>query len=255
MGSGRNQPQLLNLPTPVVFLHIAKTAGTSIVHFFRKHLPAQSLCSHGDFLHFPSDRDTYLQQLRQYQFISGHFGFIDIEPLLRDAYSFTFLRDPIDRALSFYKFCLHEDMQRQFPVARAAASLGLEDFLCSSLPEVSEMLDNQQTWQLARMYWQEDRKALSHLSESQLLDLALENLAQFNHVGLTETFDTDFQRIRRDLGIELQPGKGHQLKTQQPVTRAEISPATLQTLTARQALDAELVKRVRAEHPTAADAS
>lgn len=251
MPDARPQPRPIHLSRRIVFLHIAKTAGTSIVHFFRRRLPEGGLCSHGDFLDFPREREPLQRELERFQFVSGHFGYAEVAALLPGAYSFTFLRDPVDRALSLYKFCLHPDMQRRFAVARAARDLGLEGFLRSDLPEVVEMLDNQQTWQLARNYWSEDRRALSHLSPTELLQLAEEHLAQFSRVGTTESFTEDFRAILGDLGIrETVPGK-RQLRTVEPVNRLDLAPDTLDLLRERQALDYRLLAYARGLRGTA----
>lgn len=239
------RPSPIQLKRRVVFLHIAKTAGTSIVEFFARRLPPGSVCSHGDFLQFPGGSNQLVSALSRYPFISGHMGYADLAPLMPGAYTFTFLRDPVERVLSFYKFCLHEDMQRQFPVARAAAQLGLEGFLESRLPEVCEMLDNQQVWQLARGYWQEDRQALAALAPRDLLAMARANLAGFDHVGLTETFDADFRRVLDALEIPDAVPEKREFETPQPIGRAQLSAGALGKLQARLALDYELLDSVR----------
>jgi hypothetical protein len=245
MPHARPDPQTINLPRRVIFLHIAKTAGTSVVHFFHSRLPPGITCSHGDFLSFPQEGDAFRQKLEEYRFLSGHFGYSDVATLLHDAYSFTFLRDPVDRVLSLYKFCMHANMQRQFPAARAARDLGLEGWLSSSLPEVIEMLDNQQTWQIARNYWQEDRNALGEMSQRELLQLAISHLTEFNRVGLTETFNDDFQQILSDLEIEAPVPTIKQFRTVDPVSSQQLSAQSLQALRNRLALDYELIAHIR----------
>ncbi|MEP1471052.1 MAG: sulfotransferase family 2 domain-containing protein [Halieaceae bacterium] len=240
----RPAPQALTLSRRVVFLHIAKTAGTSIIHFFQQRLSAEKICSHGDFLTFPERGDLFQAQLRRYQFVSGHFGYADVEPLLKESYSFTFLRDPVDRVLSLYKFCMHSDMQKQFAVARAARDLGLEGFLSSTLPEVSEMLDNQQTWQLSSRYWHKDRRAMSGLGDHELLDMAISHLDDFDHVGLTDNFDKDFGKILGDLEINEQVPKSRQFKTRDPVSSEQLSTAVLDSLRERLRLDYALLEHV-----------
>lgn len=239
------RPVPINLTKKVVFLHIAKTAGTSVTHFFSRRMPAHATCSHGDFLAFPRNPGAPTRALDRYQFISGHFGFSDVSHLLRQAYSFTFLRDPVDRVMSFYRFCLHPDMQQRFAVARAAASLGIDGFIASDLPEVCEMLDNQQTWQLARSYWEEDRAALHHLQDEELLQLAAGHLQQFDRVGFTESFEQDFQAILADLCIEEPVPATRQLRTPAPLQRSELAPASLATLRERQRLDYLLLDKAR----------
>ncbi len=239
------RPSPIQLQRRVVFLHIAKTAGTSIVDFFARRLPPGALCSHGDFLQFPQEKEAFTSALASHQFISGHMGYAELAPLMPGAYSFTFLRDPVERVLSFYTFCLHEDMQRQFPVARAAAGLGLEGFLASRLPEVCEMLDNQQVWQLASGYWQSQRQAMAELSETELLAMARAHLDNFDHVGLTESFDADFRLILDALDIEEAVPQKRAFRTAHPVGREQLPPAALAALEDRLALDYALIEGVR----------
>jgi hypothetical protein len=143
---------------------------------------------------------------------------------------------------------MHADMQKQFAVARAARDLGLEGFLASTLPEVCEMLDNQQTWQLARMYWREDRQALSNLREGELLDLAIAHLSEFDHVGLTESFDSDFRCILSDLSIQQQVPVTRQFKTTDPLSREQLSAAARTSLQDRLGLDYALLAHARSQN-------
>jgi hypothetical protein len=245
MSNARAKPKPITLKQRVLFLHMAKTAGTSIVHFFQQRLPANALCSHGDFLKFPDDGAALDSQLASYQFLSGHFGYNDIARLVAQTYSFTFLRDPVERVLSFYKFCLHPDMQRQFRVARAARDLGVDGFMGSTLPEVVEALDNLQAWQLAGSYWYDDRSSMKGLSETDLLDLATAHMASFSHVGLTETFDDDFRQILDALDIVDEIPSARQFVTQSPLQSESLKASTLATLRARVAVDEELLNVAR----------
>ena len=233
MPNARSKPDPLSLERPVLFLHIAKTAGTSIVHFFRQRLPDAAVCSHGDFLHYPAGRIQFRETLLQHQFISGHFGYRHIADLLEQCYSFTFLRDPVERVLSFYNFCQYADMQQRFPVARAACDLGLEGFVTSTLPEVCEVVDNQQVWQLASMYWREDRQVLSRLPSAELLALATTHLTGVDHVGLTATFNDDFQHILADLGIEQSVPQKRQFASREPTSRESLPAPALAALQER----------------------
>ncbi|MCY4427109.1 MAG: sulfotransferase family 2 domain-containing protein [Halieaceae bacterium] len=222
----------------ILFIHIAKTAGSSVVEFFRRRLPPGTILSHGDFMQYSASGPLPEHVFTKYQFISGHLGYQHLAPYLHRAYSFTFLRDPVERALSFFKFCLHPDMQRRFAVARAARDLGIDGFLNSRLPEVVEMLDNLQTWQLASMYWQADRECLAENPDTEVLALAKKHLGKLSRVGLTETFDSDFQRILSDLRISGSPM--HILPTPEPLRREQLAPGTVQALRERLQLDYQL---------------
>ncbi len=243
----KQSPNPIDLPQRVIFLHIAKTAGTSMVHFFRKRLPRRFVCAHGDFLNLPEGKRARMNTLRRYRFLSGHFGYDIIAPLMSDSYSFTFLRDPVDRVLSFYKFCMHPDMQKQFLVARMARDEGIDGFISSTVPEIVEMLDNQQTWQLANTYWYKDRQAMNHLSDTGLFDLAVSHLGEFSRVGLQETFDRDFAAILADLNIDQEIPEFKHYVTPEPISRESLKASTLETLQNRVALDQQLYQRVIAD--------
>jgi hypothetical protein len=178
--------------------------------------------------------------VQKYRLISGHFGYAHIAPYLADSYSLTFLRDPLARVLSFYKFCLNEDMQRRFPVARSAAELSVDKFMTSTRPEVVEMLDNLQTWQLADMYWMADRQRRRNCSELELLNLAKAHLQEFSLVGFTDTFTVDFRRVISAMGWPEPDRVPRELRTGQPVAAAELKASTLATLKDRLALDYQL---------------
>ena len=79
-----------------------------------------------------------------------------------------------------------------------------------------------------------------------LLGMAKENLGKFDLVGVTETFDDDFGHVLRHLGIdEPVPQERGLFRTAIPVTREDLSPATLAALEERLALDYALVDYVR----------
>ncbi len=232
--------------TQLVFLHIAKTAGTSVLRYLSSHIPTGQIMSHGDFLHLPGQ---YIGQevAARYRVISGHFGYDQVRHLLNSSRAVTFLRDPVERVLSFHQFCLHPNMQKRFPVARAAAHLGLDEFVQSTLPEVVEALDNQQTWQIASTYWYRDRQKHRHWSDQNLMDAATENLAAFSLVGLTEYFAEDLRRIGELCDLPAPHIVPHNLRSPTRLSSTDLKPATLSTLRERLALDMALYKRIRSE--------
>ena len=249
----RNQPpttktqQQIPAPettAPVVFMHIAKTAGTSLVEYLRNRLPAGSVLSHGDFMDFPQQRIS-AQQASGYRLISGHFSYSHVAHFLADSYSLTFLRDPLSRVLSLYKFLLNKDMQKRFAVARTAAELPVDDFLTSTRPEVVEMLDNQQTWQLADSYWMAAREQQPPRSNAYMLELAKAHLQEFSLVGFTDTFAEDFRRVILAMGLPEPAHVPRQLRTADPLQHSQLKASTLATLQQRLALDYELLDFAR----------
>jgi hypothetical protein len=194
-----------------IFLHIQKTAGTSIIDVARRHYGNEGLTSHGDHLEgfnqFPL-RDKFFETdriLRKYDatpFISGHFGYDFAKPFLSTRYSFTFLRNPIERVLSFYYFCRSRD-PKEFDIYALTQQVSLDEFLLMGLkvPAVKACIWNNQAWQLAHGYGNSDRRNILCFGPSEILDLAIRHLEDFSYIGFTETFENDRDKIFAALGI------------------------------------------------------
>lgn len=180
---------------PALFLHIQKTAGTSILHLARQHY-GDSLASHGDCWGKSPD------QLRHVRFISGHIGYHFARPLMEGRYTFTFLRDPAERILSMYYFCRSRD-PAEFIIYQKAHELSLAGFLEAGLhdPWVRKNIWNNQVWQLAHGYAHLDDRTIADFGEDELLRLAKEHIAELSHVGFTETFAADAAPVLRALGL------------------------------------------------------
>ena len=110
-----------NARRPAIFLHIQKTAGTSMTEAVRPYYQ-NDIVSHGDYL----EHDT--ASLKNMRFISGHFGFEYARLFMDGRYSFTFLRDPIERILSLYYFSRTRD-PAEYPIYRVAHELDLSGYL------------------------------------------------------------------------------------------------------------------------------
>lgn len=191
----------LNLPfrgqrkIPALFLHIQKTAGTSLLEVARRHYE-NSLTSHGDcWGHAPDE-------FKDIGFVSGHIGYDYAKHLMPGRFTFTFLRDPMERILSMYYFCRKRNPD-EFMIYRHANELDLEAFLEAGLtdPWVKKNIWNNQVWQLAHGYAHLDKRTISDFHEEELLGLAIEHMGKFNYIGFTETVDRDGPAIFTALGF------------------------------------------------------
>lgn len=196
---------------PAVFLHIQKTAGSTIVDLAKSVYGHQNVMSHGDYLkgvsHFPlidklRINEQVLEGFHKIPFLSGHFGYDFAKQYLPHRYSFTFLRDPIERILSFYYFCRSRDPE-EFEIYRICQQRTLDEFLEMGLvnPEVKYFTWNNQVWQLACGFGNWEDKNLSAFTDTELLELASNHLDNFSYVGFTETFEEDQKSIAQHLGI------------------------------------------------------
>jgi len=190
-----------NRKKKALFLHIQKTAGTSIVHLAHQHY-LLSMTSHGD--HVGKSPDS----LKKTQFVSGHFGYDFASQLMADRYSFTFLRVPKSRVLSMYYFLRDQEVDL-FPMYKLAKELSLEEFLKAGFSDsmVRQRLWNNQVWQLAHGWANRDNKKVENFEPEELLDLAKSHLDAFDHVGFTETFQQDCEIILKGLNLPAQEEK------------------------------------------------
>lgn len=181
-----------------LFLHIQKTAGTSVQEMAREAYGNERVISHADFL------DLGVEGCRNYEFLSGHFGFDFARPHMQGRYCFTFLRDPIERLLSLYEFFRTREPAEHASYA-VAHSTDLEGFLCESHgDEHLSMIWNHVTWQLAHG-WGNTLAGAPHVNPREadperLLSDAKANLETFDYVGFVQTFNSDIRRIFSDLG-------------------------------------------------------
>lgn len=196
---------------PAIFVHIQKTAGTSIIDLIRQHYQQQHVISHGDYLEvvdhvrFKSDSwidEQLISNFRNIPFLSGHFGYDFAKLFMHERYSFTFLRDPVERVLSFYYFCRNQDPD-EYEIYRFCQQSSLDEFLKKGLEqsEVNAYIWNNQVWQLACGFGNPGNCGLSSFGPEELLDRSIKHLDHFSHIGFTETFEKDRDKILKDLGI------------------------------------------------------
>jgi len=214
-------------PKRAVFLHIPKTAGTSIVDLARLHYGQKNICSHGDFMGIEA------ASLIATPFVSGHFGYEFARELMPGRYSFTFLRDPIERTISFYYFCQTRNPD-EFEEYRIAQENSLSRYLEMAIE--SKQLDswNNQTRLLAH-----SRESASKFSETELLSLAKLHLDDFSYIGFTESFEQDSGVVARAMGMGPKQA-GHSNVTPKRVSVDELTSNTRRLLEKVNELDIEL---------------
>lgn len=180
---------------PAVFMHIQKTAGTSITEAVRPHYQ-NDIVSHGDYLKY----DT--ASLKNIRFISGHFGFEYARQFMDGRYSFTFLRDPVERILSLYYFSRTRD-PAEFPIYRVAHEMDLADYLRAGLDrkDVNTYLWNLQAWQLACGWDDPLQREPPNFTAEQILERAKVHLMEFHYIGFVESIAVDSKVILANLHV------------------------------------------------------
>jgi hypothetical protein len=203
-GSGRRglkggRPERPREGPLTVFIHIPKTAGTTLTGVLRKNFPPGTVrvlgnvfAGAGTLSRGPLERMQRSGRVmtRDVHLLAGHIPFGVREFLAEDTRYITFLRDPVERTLSHY--------YRILTIHRAEPREGLtEDPSLEQMLEQREYLyDNLQTRMLSG-----DPEPFGEVTE-RMLEQAKENLdAAFLTFGLADRFDESLVLLKRKLGL------------------------------------------------------
>lgn len=167
----------------IIFLHIPKTAGTSLHRIIkRQYRPAHlyHVGSSADSL--PAFQQLPINQRARIRFLMGHFEMGVDAYVPRPSTYFTVLRDPVSRIVSYYAH-VRRDPDHYCHEVVNGRQLDLEAFVRSG---VDVMVDNGQTRMIAGVLYSVPFGQCG----PEELETARRNLVQrFAFVGLTEQFD------------------------------------------------------------------
>lgn len=225
----------------IVFIHIRKTAGTSIQRHLHDHFSeAEYYRENEDRLHRYSP-----SQLSGYNLYAGHFSYDSIRYIpRRNIGIFTFVREPQSRLLSqYYFYRAYEPSNRLYAEKEDFANrLSAEEFFENSDIRASSHFWNNMCWAvMGQRKWREwqstlaaekDPGARAELVETGFRPTIAKRLGEFFFIGMQEDFDRSvkllFQllklppprEIRTDNKLELLLQEPHFKKTmeKQPVT-------------------------------------
>jgi len=134
-----------------IFIHIPKNGGTTVKQVFHK----RAFCHH----------HTRLQDLHAY------------DGEIEDAYKFAFIRNPYDRAVSYYRFVVRRYSERDLPKTWKLPHVhdSFLDFLRYAIPN----------WEVFKpqVFWTEG--------------------VEFNYLGRFENFEQDLRAIGKEVNIKL----------------------------------------------------
>jgi hypothetical protein len=168
----------------VFFLHIPKTAGSSITELVKQQYRPEEICPYYHRSHLAGG-----EVQPSWRLLWGHLP-LELRTKLRSPFVFTFLRDPVERFISEYHYvrACREEIESQ-GCATWASHL-IEPYGQLSLEEVAEdsrlskLRLNLQTVWLAGFDGTEE--ILADLSWSSLCEKASANLATLDFVGFTD---------------------------------------------------------------------
>ena len=196
----------------IIFLHIPKTAGQSVHHFFETSFKKNEI--------FPGRVNRQLAQysieeMNNYKIFSGHLDWDIMENLQGPKYTFTILRDPKERIFSFYfytrnkakKLTKEELNAPQNQGMKATLELTPDQYFCDETITLRSFIDNNYdnfyTFYFAGRRYQSRSEMVPKIGEdnvfrsmNNVVSLAIENLKTLDNVYNITNWENLFSDIK-----------------------------------------------------------
>lgn len=197
----------------LTFLHISKTAGTSVRFALEESLGEESRTS--GFIFQGDTNNINIEELtNDNDFITGHFGFNFANSLDLDI--ITVLRNPIDRLKSLYLFWhTGEDKNDATKVFELVRGMTFKQFLESRDPRIVVERDNCMTFQLAGDHSYEGRKQWENSRDDDIIKKAFENLKSCKVIGFQENMSAFSKDLKEILSLDVKFKKNNVTKSKE----------------------------------------
>jgi hypothetical protein len=179
------------------FLHIPKTAGQSV-----HDLLVESFKSVSPLRVNAQLEELGMSSLTEYDVISGHIDWTLMEKGGDAKFTFTVLRDPLDRILSFYHYLRKEaeklDKESLASPQRTgmfnALNMSPDDYFCPTDKEFKKFIDDHYDNFYSYFFYSKEysgnRKFSGKISKDELLSGAIKNLSTLNKIYTLSDLDT-----------------------------------------------------------------
>ncbi|MFZ3373666.1 MAG: Wzt carbohydrate-binding domain-containing protein [Desulfitobacteriaceae bacterium] len=215
------------------FLHIPKTAGSSLFTFFRDVLGEGNVFQVRDVKIGGQRAET----LKDYSMVGGHLTYNQMETYFEpERYRVVFLRHPVDRLISLYYFHRSAEEVMHDPTVRLTKEMDLQSYITYlAKAEIQDGIRNAQVWHMTG-------DVDIQLKPIDRLEMAKENLDKMDFIGLTENFADSVDLLSIDCQwppVQTLPQENITIK--RPFLQ-DLSGDLVSRITETAALDVELYK-------------
>ena len=216
----------------ILFTHIPKTSGTSLLkELIEPNLSPNTIYYQGNI------KKIVPALYKNYQLVSGHFSYGMHLFSPRKVKYITFLREPVERAISFYYFVQQggDDPATRHPLCDYAESVTLQEFY------QNKEFHNHQTRMTAGWI---DHKFYKYLdspkNQQRVLTKAIKNLKnKYYYFGLLEEREKSIALCKKKFDWHNYQTVNPQKKTHKRARIDDVDSKTLKTIKAANALDLE----------------
>jgi Sulfotransferase family len=213
----------------LIFLHIPKSAGTTVNRLIEGEYPLFQIFSVDPFFSRWSRRHLWSlppERLKRFRIFKGHMPFGLHKILPQPVTYFAVFRDPIDRVISAFYFMRNYPLNPNYWRFRRL-DWQLDDFVCNS-PR-----DNVQTKMVAGAPYEEP-------CTTEIFEEAKHNLRQhFSVVGLAERFEESLALMKLRYGWKLESYSSFNITRRRP-SKQELPQTTLDLIAEKNSFDIAL---------------
>lgn len=220
----------------VIFLHIPKTAGSTLQTILKQQYELNEIFYVKNFKPEPLDELSKMPetQRKKIKIFTGHMYFGLHEFLPQPSTYITIIRNPIERVISHYCHVIRRGCDHHLHQTVTSHNMSIKDYVCSG---VTTEINNGQVRLLSGIPGMNSSYAEC---PDTMLETAKKNLQKhFSIIGLTERFDETLILLQKKVGWRL-PFYCKQNVNHKKLRKEEISKDTLDCIVKFNELDMEL---------------
>ncbi len=225
------------------FLHIPKTAGTSLVHALNAGFSSERVMPAA--LVYDLRNQTPKSLRKRYDFLYGHVGMDVLKPVATQIV--TVVREPTDRIISLYNYWRSVPIESATvfegglidPGVTLAKDLSFRDFIECGHQRILNDIENGQVFQIAASNNDRGRLVLKGCSQEAIFLSCQKNISGMAAVGRVDQIEYFVRDLQRQTGIVLDLAHHNSTENKQ-IKREDLPVDLLQHIRDLNAIDYRL---------------